>query len=49
MASDGWTQYSLGEVTDNFDSKRIPVKKANRRFGPYPYYGASGVVDWVDH
>ncbi|MCC9075536.1 restriction endonuclease subunit S [Litorilinea aerophila] len=27
---------------------RIPVKKADRRPGPYPYYGASGIVDYVD-
>jgi type I restriction enzyme S subunit len=27
---------------------RVPVKEADRRPGPYPYYGASGVVDHVD-
>jgi type I restriction enzyme S subunit len=48
MASDGWKTYRLGEVTENYDFKRVPVKKADRRPGPYPYYGASGVVDHVD-
>ncbi len=38
----------IGELTLNLDRKRIPVKAADRRHGPYPYYGASGVVDHVD-
>ena len=38
----------LGELTDNFDAVRVPVKQADRQPGPYPYYGASGVVDRVD-
>jgi type I restriction enzyme S subunit len=32
----------------NLDGKRVPVKEADRKSGPYPYYGASGVVDYVD-
>ena len=43
-----WRETLLGEVTDNFDAVRIPVKQADRRPGLYPYYGASGVVDHVD-
>ncbi len=38
----------LGELTENFDSKRVPVKELDRRPGPFPYYGASGIVDHVD-
>lgn len=38
----------LGELTENFDSIRVPVKEAERVAGPYPYYVASGVVDHVD-
>jgi type I restriction enzyme S subunit len=38
----------LGELTDNLDARRIPVKEADRIPGPYPYYGASGIIDWVD-
>ena len=26
----------------------MPVKEADRKSGPYPYYGASGIVDYVD-
>lgn len=37
----------LGEVATNLDSKRRPVTKGNRKAGEYPYYGASGVVDYV--
>jgi type I restriction enzyme S subunit len=43
-----WRMRRLGELTDNFDGRRIPVKEADRRQGPYPYYGASGIVDYVD-
>ena len=44
----GWRTVTVGELTDNFDAVRVPVKQADRRVGPYPYYGASGVVDRVD-
>jgi len=43
-----WRERPLGELTDNFDGIRVPVKEADRRPGPYPYYGASGIVDHVD-
>ena len=43
-----WTEKQLGDLTENFDAIRVPVKKADRRSGRYPYYGASGVVDHVD-
>lgn len=39
----------LGDVTDNFDSLRKPVKSTERVAGEFPYYGASGVVDYVDN
>ncbi|MFL0711912.1 MAG: restriction endonuclease subunit S [Microcella pacifica] len=32
----------------SLDRKRRPVRSLDRRPGPYPYYGASGVVDYVD-
>ena len=43
-----WRKRPLGELTDNFDSVRVPVKERDRIVGPYPYYGASGVVDHVN-
>jgi type I restriction enzyme, S subunit len=44
-----WRERPLDELTDNFDSVRVPVKEADRRAGPYPYYGASGIVDRIDN
>jgi type I restriction enzyme, S subunit len=43
-----WTQCTLGQLTENMDSIRIPVKESERHSGAYPYYGASGIVDYVD-
>jgi type I restriction enzyme, S subunit len=44
----GWRKMMLGELTINFDGKRLPVKESERKPGLYPYYGASGIVDHVD-
>ncbi len=41
-------RYRIAEVTLNLDSLRKPVRSADRQLGPYPYYGASGIVDYVD-
>ena len=38
----------LGDIAVNLDSRRIAVTKHNRKAGIYPYYGASGIVDYVD-
>jgi type I restriction enzyme S subunit len=40
-----WT--AMPAVSMNLDSRRKPVTKAARDAGEYPYYGASGVVDFV--
>jgi len=39
---------ALGDLMISFDRLRQPVKESDRRSGPFPYYGASGVVDNVD-
>lgn len=39
---------TLGEVAENLDYLRKPVTKGSRSSGRYPYYGASGIVDYVD-
>ena len=39
----------IGDVCENLDSRRIPITKADRKSGEYPYYGASGIVDSVDN
>jgi type I restriction enzyme S subunit len=43
-----WKEKTLGELTENFDGQRIPVKESERKPGSYPYYGASGIVDHID-
>jgi type I restriction enzyme S subunit len=46
--SSEWKTFSIAELTINHDAKRIPVKEADRKPGEYPYFGASGIVDYVD-
>ena len=46
--SSEWPLLKLGDLTVNLDTKRKPVKEADRKSGPFPYYGASGIVDYVD-
>ncbi|GHT84046.1 hypothetical protein FACS1894137_06610 [Spirochaetia bacterium] len=43
-----WPMVKLGDVCENYDNKRRPVEKSERKSGKYPYYGASGIVDYVD-
>ncbi len=38
---------TLGELAENLDSKRKPIKSGLRESGDIPYYGASGIVDYV--
>ena len=45
---EGWTYKKLPDLSENLDSLRKPVTKKNRTAGIYPYYGASGIVDYVD-
>ena len=46
----GWEVVTLNEVTVNHDSKRVPIKSVDRQSiqGKYRYYGASGVIDYVE-
>ena len=49
-AFEKWGGKPFKEITINLDSKRKPVKDADRQKmqGPYPYYGATGIVDHVN-
>ena len=42
--------YKLGDVINVLDSKRIPLSSKERemRKGEYPYYGAQGIIDYID-
>ncbi len=47
-ASSAWAMVSLGETVEILDSVRRPITKSDRKPGPYPYYGATGVLDHVE-
>ena len=44
----GWKIVALGELCDILDSKRKPITKRDRTPGKYPYYGATGIQDFVE-
>lgn len=46
----GWGVTNIGKITANFDSRRIPLSQNERNSmkGDIPYYGATGVMDYVD-
>ena len=46
--TDDWEQRKLEDVVEFLDTMRKPLEGAKRIPGPYPYYGASGIVDYVD-
>ena len=45
-----WEVKRLGLVCNFLDNQRVPIKDADRlgMHGPYPYYGASGIIDYVN-
>ena len=38
---------TLPDVSKNLDGRRKPITKSDRESGDVPYYGASGIVDYV--
>ena len=46
--SKGWQRQRLDEICENLDNRRVPITSTDRKAGIYPYYGASGIVDYVD-
>lgn len=45
-----WQEYQFGDIAEFFDRQRVPLsgREREQRQGPYPYYGASGVIDHID-
>ncbi len=45
-----WKDVQLGDVVEFFDYERIPLSTLERetRQGEYRYYGAQGVIDYID-
>ncbi|EFF22820.1 restriction endonuclease subunit S [Enterococcus faecium] len=46
--TEDWEERKLGELTESFDGKRVPIDSDLRISGKYPYYGATGIIDYVD-
>lgn len=42
-----WVENELGKIAENMDYKRIPITGSMREKGDIPYYGASGIIDYV--
>ena len=40
-------EVKLGDITENLSNLRVPITQRNRIKGDIPYYGASGIVDYV--
>jgi len=47
--NEDWEEKTLNQISDNLDSKRVPITKNVRSNGSIPYYGASGIVDYVEN
>lgn len=43
----GWAWTPFEGVVENFDGVRVPITSSERSPGPFPYYGASGIIDHV--
>ncbi|MCB8820924.1 restriction endonuclease subunit S [Microvirga rosea] len=45
-----WELGALKRFVSFLDGKRVPLSSEERshRSGRYPYYGASGIIDWID-
>ena len=43
-----WVSRPLADLTEILDNRRVPVREAERRAGPVPYYGANAQQGWID-
>jgi len=43
-----WDIVKLGSYIEILDSKRVPLAQRDRKEGEYPYYGATGIIDYID-
>ena len=49
LIPDNWEIIDLSEAVEFLDGQRRPIKASERKSGDYPYYGASGIIDYVDN
>ena len=45
---ESWGISKIKYFYDCYDGKRVPVDSAVRKSGPYPYWGAGSITDYVD-
>lgn len=48
FSNTSWEKKRIDSISENHDSERVPITKNVRTAGKYPYYGASGIVDYVN-
>lgn len=48
LIPEDWEVKELQEIVFFLDHQRKPIKSSERKSGEYPYFGASGVIDYVD-
>lgn len=44
-----WNQESISSTCEVLNNRRKPITGSERKKGIYPYYGASGIIDYVDN
>ena len=51
MKMEEWKEYNFNDITINYDKNRIPLSSKERetRKGEYRYFGAQGVIDYIDN
>ena len=47
--SGDWEEKKLGDIVDILDNLRQPIAKYKRVQGRYPYYGANGIMDYINN
>ena len=45
---EGWEYKRIGDICEVLDSQRKPITKSDRKPGTIPYYGATGIQDYVE-
>ena len=50
MKRESWDSVPFDQLVEFHDHRRTPLSKKERgsRSGPFPYYGAQGIIDWID-
>ena len=47
--SEEWESFLLGDSIILYDNQRKPIKEQERSSGEYAYYGATGIIDYIDN